>query len=110
MCYLTNEPDMKATPSLRNCHSTTENACCNWMHDDSIGGQFGDFIPGPCQGNYGELNLFMCMVCRGNSQKYVIKAEATKEYVDKITFLKREQNDFSTISNTFQDDIASGVA
>jgi len=37
MCYLTNEPDMKATPSLRNCHSTTENACCNWMHDDSIG-------------------------------------------------------------------------
>ena len=50
----------------------------------------------------------MCMVCRGNSQKYVIKAEATKEYVDTVTFLKREQTESTGIKNSVQDDIEAG--
>ena len=52
----------------------------------------------------------MCMVCRGNSQKYVIKAEDTKEYVDTVTFLKREQTESTGIKNSVQDDVENGQA
>lgn len=90
MCWLTNEKPIKAKPSLRSCHSTTDSACCNWMHDDTIGSEFNGFIPAPCSDDYGELNLFMCLACRGGAQKYVIKAEATKEYINEITQLKKE--------------------
>ena len=110
MCWLTNEENQKASPSLRNCHSTTDSACCNWMHDDNIGSSFKSFIPDPCQGNYGELNLFMCISCRGGSEKYVIRAEATKEYIDEVTYLKREQRESTDIQNSVEDDIKNNRA
>ena len=47
-CWLNNEPPQKVSPSLRNCHSTTDNSCCNWMHDEEIGGEYSSFIPEPC--------------------------------------------------------------
>ena len=110
MCWLTNEPNEKASPSLRNCHSTTDNACCNWMHDDAIGSHFQGFVPAPCQGDYSELQLFMCLACRGGAQKYVIKAEATKEYIDNVTFLKREQKSSTDIHSSLEEDILAARA
>lgn len=80
------------------------------MHDNTIGEEFSAFIPSPCSGNYAELNLYMCLACRGGAQKYVIKAEATKEYINEITQLKKEQKSSTTIQNSLEEDIAAGRA
>ena len=80
------------------------------MHDDMIGSDFGSLIPSPCSDNYGEFNLFICMACRGDSAKYVVKAEPTKEYLEEIAFLKRQQVQTTGISQTFEEDILAGRA
>jgi len=59
------------------------------VQDEEIAGRFGAVIPDPCGGAHvDELGLFQCLACRGTPAfNWTIKAEATKEYAEKITSL-----------------------
>lgn len=51
ICWVSKTEKVRASPSLRNCYTTTDNACCNYVEDKMIGDDFSLFIPGPCVDN-----------------------------------------------------------
>ena len=77
ICWVSREPFKKASPSLRACYSYTDQACCNYVQDESIASRFSDFLPDPCEGDFAELSLFQCVACRSTAVKFTIKAEAS---------------------------------
>ena len=87
-CWVSDKKYEKASPSLRTCYSQTDQACCNYIQDAAIGDRFGSFIPSPCQGDNKELSLFTCIGCMSSAATFTIKAEATKEYIERIDFLQ----------------------
>ena len=77
ICWVSQQPKQRAQPSLRTCYITTEQSCCNFVVDDQIGAYFSSFLPGPCLGDYKEIEHFQCVACRGQSTSFTIKAEPT---------------------------------
>lgn len=106
-CWVSGREPNIASPSLRNCYSTTDQACCNYIEDDSVGGQFTSFIPSPCQGDHPEISNFMCFSCNGDSYQYVIKAEPTKNYVEAIKEMMTIQYKQTSIDRSLITDIRS---
>ena len=90
VCWVSREPFKKAQPSLRACYSYTDQACCNYVQDESIAGTFSDFLPDPCEGDFAELSLFQCVACRSTAVKFTIKAEASQEYLKQINALQEK--------------------
>jgi len=64
-CWVSKVNKTKASPSLRNCYGVTEQACCNFVEDASIGDTYSSFIPSPCADDFKEIQLFMCIACNG---------------------------------------------
>ena len=48
VCWVSRAPKDQAQPSLRNCYTATESACCNYVEDQLIGGDYQSMIPEPC--------------------------------------------------------------
>ena len=48
VCYNSQEKPSRASPNLRYCFGSTENACCNYIEDQDIGGVYSSFAPSPC--------------------------------------------------------------
>jgi len=69
VCWVSGTEKKRASPSLRSCYATTETACCNYVEDVAIGGDYSNFIPEPCVDNteFKEIQIFMCFACRGAS-------------------------------------------
>lgn len=91
LCWVSREPFKKAAPSLRACYSYTDQACCNYVQDESIASRFSDFLPDPCEGDFAELSLFQCVACRSTAIKFTIKAEASKNYLKIVNGLQEKQ-------------------
>jgi hypothetical protein len=54
-CWVSKLNKTKASPSLRNCYGVTEQACCNFVEDVSIGDTYSSFIPSPCADDFKEI-------------------------------------------------------
>lgn len=52
----------------------------------------------------------MCIVCRGGAQKYFIKAEASKTYIETVTQLKKEQASSMGLHYSMYNDTHQGRA
>ena len=107
VCWVSEMERKPAKPSLRNCYTATESSCCNFVEDEMIGADYSSFIPEPCQSEprFMEIQIFMCFACRGESGKYVIKAEPTKQYVETIDKMMEVQYKKTGIQRTFLDDL-----
>jgi hypothetical protein len=67
-------------------------------------------FPSPCQedSKFKEIQIFMCLACRGASSSYVIKAEPTADYVNAVQKMMDVQRDLTGISRSVPSDIARG--
>ena len=105
VCYVSNKKKNKASPSLRSCYTTTDQACCNFVEDEAIGGVFGSFIPGPCADDHTEITLFQCIACRGEAVKYTIKAETSAGYFKRISKLQGIQESTTNIKREMSSEL-----
>ena len=70
MCYTSNELPRGASPSLRKCFHLNSATCCNYLHDSEILDDFAAIIPEPCQGNFPQVENFVCLPCQGKSHAF----------------------------------------
>ena len=110
MCWVSKEAKKKAMPSLRSCYMTTDQACCNFVEDESIGSQYGSLIPSPCHDDFIEIQLFQCIACRGQAVEYTIKAEPTQEYFTNVKTLMKIQGQQTGIERKMHEDIKNDKA
>jgi len=57
-----------------------------------------------------ELQLFQCIGCSGLANEFIIKAEPTKEYFQRIPKLMAIQHESTTIKRTLSDDLMADKA
>ena len=109
VCFVSGKELVQPSPSLAFCYKT-RTACCNYLEDAAVGGRYEGFVPGPCIGDFKELQIFSCLGCNQDTNEYVLKAEASEKYVTTVSALQGHQAPLTGIHRSMEEDIANGRA
>lgn len=80
-------PKPRIQPPLDNCYNYTENACCNYAEDMDLFKKTETLVPASCPSKFGHLEILSCLACTPTLFDYIIKAEASLNYIKAIQVL-----------------------